>query len=220
MKSALVSLMVWLGSVAVALAQGTDGPNGYVTGGFTLASQPDEDFEGDRYLASSTLGGWSAGLHVGLGGHLSDGFSASVELSVPGAVSGQRELWTHAQIVATYEVQETMVTALGRGHIGRDRVQFQPMGGFTWVRTRTSLVEGSFRTITGTVTPLNPREQTDVGTALTFGADMSVTVAPRVALSPFFRAHLVNRPDPAETEDWLRLPGFVYRLGVVVIGRW
>lgn len=220
MKTLLVSLVLLCCGAAAASAQGTTESHGYVAGGFTLAWQPDEDPDGSRYLSSSTLGGLSAGLHLGGGGHLSNGFSAGVEVSLPGAVSGQREQWTIGHVIANYEVQETMITGLGRGHIGRGRVQFQPMGGFTWVRTRTRLVDGYSQTPIGTIMPLPPAERTDLEIGITGGVDVAAALSAHVALSPYARLHLVRRPDPAKTPEWSMLPGVVYRFGVVLVGRW
>lgn len=219
----VVSLLVVLWGSCGALAQVVDEPKGYVVGGFTLAWQPDEDPgpEDTRYLASSTLGGLSAGLHAGVGVHIGQPLSAGVEVSIPGAVSGERELWGGGgQSFATHEVQETMITALLRGHIGRGRVQFQPMGGFTWTRTRSSLVEGYTRSITGTVMPLIPSERTDLETGITGGVDVAAALSPHVALSPYARVHWVARPDPARTPDYSVLPAVVYRFGVALVGRW
>lgn len=94
---------------------------------------------------------WAGGrrVPVGLGGHLSDGFSSASSRVCRGGQPPARAV-DPCEVMATYEVQDTMVTALGRGH-WPGRVQFQPMSGFAWVQTGASLVEGAFRTISGTV---------------------------------------------------------------------
>jgi hypothetical protein len=157
--------------------------------GASLSSTTRPAGEQDYHYITPMFGGTTAGIGGTVGVLLTPRFSAAVEISRLGTLSGPFNFDHFLREYATATETETLVGLLARVHPMKGRVRVEPLGGVFF--SFEGIVLTDRRSIGGypneTVTPLPDASGANVFTGVGGGTDVVADLTPHLAVTVSFR---------------------------------